>query len=691
MAIELLTGTLDSSCGYRVNEEYQCTLKSSTTNLFSFGHMTADAEQGCPICVFRHHAILQCSPRHLEPETQVLYYDENAFSPIHLSGGIGFHTIEVFPYNNDQGESWTSRYDSMTRKFIYSNYDYSFYGKRFPVRRPMRKPSGNTSSEASMLSAIAWIQNCDRTHRCRKIGPTLLPKRIVGLDNERIFLHVSGNEVGDYACLSHCWGQVSILRTTTENIAALRSEIPWQSLPKTFQNAVTFIRGLGLKWLWIDSLCIVQDDDLDWQQQSAEMASIYRNSYITIAATRASDSEDGLFTYDSDHVYHAKQTLVTLQSRNGTKYPVFARVPLQHDRRKFPLLKRAWVYQERLLSPRVLHFAGYELIFECKDLADCECGAISIFDDVFRRPLVESKAVDPLPKGTCVNFYWPKIVVEYSHLDLTYPNDIFPALSGLVKHLCSTASDQYVAGLWRNSLLLDLLWFRVRGGRRHTPWRAPSWSWASSETHSGQSDLKFISMKEPLAEVVDAAATPLGVDPTGAISSALLVLRAHAISTQLRTLKRRNVSDDYRHYVSVGNLTFECSSHGCPPANDLGIFTPSSYPSLRYRAALNVYILQIGRENFPFDATGRAAGRSCIVEQDIRHFLIATETNDGDGTFERIGVLSIKLYKQGSSIVSRYETRPEEEFERDPQAHADRIRPIFRLFDESPKRAFTLV
>lgn len=128
-----------------------------------------------------------------------------------------------------------------------------------------------------------------------------LPTRLldVGDSDHPIRLWESASSAkGEYACLSHCWGSHQLLRTLIGNLEAFKHDgIPWDQLPKTFQEAITFTRSLGLQYLWIDSLCIVQDDISDWNKEAANMAAIYQNSFITLAATDAANSREGLFHY----------------------------------------------------------------------------------------------------------------------------------------------------------------------------------------------------------------------------------------------------------------------------------------------------------------------------------------------------------------------------------------------------------
>ncbi|RYF40751.1 MAG: HET domain-containing protein, partial [Cytophagaceae bacterium] len=296
-----------------------------------------------------------------------------------------------------------------------------------------RMPPFDTNSTESLVTALAWIRNCDEKHDCMANVGAKLPRRLLDVRNDRVSLreHTEG-ERAKYACLSHCWGTSSMLRTTSINRHLFAQGIEWNLLPRTFQDAISFVRKLNISYLWIDSLCIIQDNDLDWQQQSAEMASIYQNAYITLAATASANASGECFTPVHLRSGRDRKPLAIMKLLDGSEYSLSTRPPLHHE--GFPLLQRGWVYQERVLSPRVLHFVTEELVWECTSLLDCECGSEEITWS-FHRPL----------KGQSVD--WHGVVEDYTRLALTNPSDIFPALSGIAKMTAAHLQDKYVAGM----------------------------------------------------------------------------------------------------------------------------------------------------------------------------------------------------------------------------------------------------
>ena len=213
------------------------------------------------------------------------------------------------------------------------------------------------------------------------------------------------------------------------------------------------------------------------------MSSIYANSYLTLAATGSYSDDGGLF------FRHPKATMPGI-SRTGIDYQIHARPVIDHmDDAQFPLFKRAWVFQERLLAPRVLHFGRQELFWECNEAVNCECGGI--FGERYgtgqEKFMSKTTHQEALLKQDIKHLRrrWHAIVEEYSQLSLTRVRDRLPALSGIAKQMAAQGErrGKYLAGLWSDTLGPDLLWFRQDAMSAHPvpKWRAPSWSWASIE------------------------------------------------------------------------------------------------------------------------------------------------------------------------------------------------------------------
>jgi hypothetical protein len=166
------------------------------------------------------------------------------------------------------------------------------------VARPI---SGDTGSDAAMSWALDCFRTCVESHKSCRPGLNPLPTRVLDLcpggspfSKEHIVLYETQRELNAYACLSYCWGDTLHLRTTKFNRESLKQGISWDSMPLTFQHAILTARQFDIRYLWIDSLCIIQDDEDDKKREIDRMRSIYAGSIITLAAAK-SDNPDGGF------------------------------------------------------------------------------------------------------------------------------------------------------------------------------------------------------------------------------------------------------------------------------------------------------------------------------------------------------------------------------------------------------------
>ncbi len=232
-----------------------------------------------------------------------------------------------------------------------------------------------------MFLARKWLHQCLSSHgNCIANIQSVpdIPARLVEISGSdanpiiRIVETASRPREGEYTTLSHCWGAADFLTLRESCIDNMKEGIVWSSLPKIFQDAVTVTMWFGIKYLWIDSLCIIQDSHEDWERESKNMKHIYKNSFLTIAATMAVDATRGLFVDRNPDVVRISKVHAQW-SRELKGDHLFENQALWNDDiLESPLLKRAWVCQERLLSPRVLHFGRSQMFWECQDLDACE-------------------------------------------------------------------------------------------------------------------------------------------------------------------------------------------------------------------------------------------------------------------------------------------------------------------------------
>lgn len=322
----------------------------------------------------------------------------------------------------------------------------------------------------------------------------------------------SESEAVSYVALSHCWGLPSKrpVRTLQDNIGRHRDRIKFQDLSKTFQDAVEVARGLKLSYIWIDSLCIIQDSTEDWDREAAQMGQVYRESICTLCALSSSDGDGGCRVNASnqevDHLRYVDLDIGEYRIRlietetNDSRQILEWDVEYGDDDFKFrpwgnnPLRTRAWTFQERELSVRAIHFSGQTLLWECMEMkgsTEIPHGVIRRYDE-FKPDPVQTPSSDT---SAAQRDLWYGKVEDYTSRLLTRESDKLVAFSGYAKHFQQQipGNGTYLAGLWKEHFPGCLLWNARRDlrrpGERHPSaafetrrpmeYRAPSWSWAS--------------------------------------------------------------------------------------------------------------------------------------------------------------------------------------------------------------------
>lgn len=356
-----------------------------------------------------------------------------------------------------------------------------------------------------------------------------------------------------YLTLSHCWGGAKIPTLTNSNYQEYLTAIPMDGLPQTFTDAIHLARHLKVRYLWIDSLCIIQDSEDDWRTQALLMGEVYKSSFCNIAATGAENPYGGLFVQRNPFSITPLRIAIRISSPEQTEtyYDVFDEYDSwTRQILRSKLCKRGWVVQERLLAPRVVHFAKGQLFWECVEKRTSEESVIAGITGVKHKradlkkwdPLSNSLLQEPYKSDLGVNYiwssikamygrdsiefrkdilasdvqalkqatracynedmwtkthplilYWAGVVEGYSSNELTRITDRLIALAGVAKILSIRTRIRYVAGHWLYQLPRQLLW--MFSGRREVEqtekYVAPSWSWASVNSGFAISNMKL--------------------------------------------------------------------------------------------------------------------------------------------------------------------------------------------------------
>jgi hypothetical protein len=322
-----------------------------------------------------------------------------------------------------------------------------------------------------------------------------------------------------YMTLSHCWGSYVPARLLTTNFGDYMSGSDLDVLPKTFQDAVCTARRLNVHYLWIDSLCILQDSEEDWRRESATMGSVYRNSFLNLAATAAPDATHGMFVKDRTDlccpnldVQHDKRRKPTVyflsKDSHGYGFATYG-----------PLIKRGWVLQELVFPPRVVHFDQTQIQWQCRfgranetwaRLHSTKFDTVTGSDDVKNLVRDTWSILNDEDNEDKISWCWQRLVEHYSSLGLSHASDKLVALSGLATAFLQKRkqfNDVYLAGLFKSDLPGALLWTSSKDSipSRSLEYRAPSWSWASVRDRIWYNHMYRI--RDPMCEVLDSAVT----------------------------------------------------------------------------------------------------------------------------------------------------------------------------------------
>lgn len=388
-----------------------------------------------------------------------------------------------------------------------------------------------------------WLQECKRNHSMcslesiqRLIGSSSMPKRLIDLGYSTDLSTkppiapkiVYPRRQEQYATLSYRWGLEPYLQTTSTNLCKLEDVIPLDQVPQTIKDAFVVAVNLGVRYVWIDALCIIQDDAADWEAEARRMGVIYANSYFTIAATNASHAGEGFLNARLPGRVAIPFCSGSEQEACGE---VYFRQPTDFLRDYFdyilesPLLERAWVLQETLLSRRTLHFTSKQIYMECRCAMFAEDGNTLDASErttsahSFLNLLTVSNIGSPGKLTEMFFRQWRETLEQYTTLSITRPSDRLPALAGLASLAERTLGCQYLYGIWNFHLPYGLFWQPADPPMvSATEWRAPSWSWAAWE--GGVLFLKFFPEQDSriqLLKVVDGNALGDGLLVRGRI------------------------------------------------------------------------------------------------------------------------------------------------------------------------------
>lgn len=488
--------------------------------------------------------------------------------------------------------------------------------------KPRRRIHVNPLSKHCLSVAQEWIGSCVTEHHECTSEQTALPKRLLSVgttETDEIKL-VSVEHPVTYAALSYCWGGSARFETTAANKTSHMRAIEMSSLPRTFRDAIAVTRCLGMKHIWIDALCIIQDDPLDLEEECSKMGAIFSGCKLAIIATQAQDSNAGFLTRSTSDrcVIRAKYRDQPVEIYAGKCIPHggwSSNIPSELS--GYPVYGRGWCFQEMLLAPRSLHFGPREMLFRCRYEEKCECtGREYQFSPSMQRassfhtPSLRNPGLHPIstdcshlalrsrdqrppnnhypvsriahggPRAMIENLYlsptatqdsfqpiwfgylWGEIVSDYSYRKLTFVKDTLTALSGIAGFMDAYSPGRYLAGLWEKDLHYQLCWTSNLDEGHHcfrpAEVVAPSFSWAC---RSGPVHFPFEWDIDHICHIVEMNCTLRTENPFGSVRDGFLKLRTRLIAGIVRLDRRHSWRHSWRleRDETLGLLQFDCN------------------------------------------------------------------------------------------------------------------------------------
>ncbi|EXK86059.1 hypothetical protein FOQG_10108 [Fusarium oxysporum f. sp. raphani 54005] len=444
--------------------------------------------------------------------------------------------------------------------------EYVWKSLEFPRQEVASNEFGiscSTESATSRNLVQKWHRDCLEKHQACKSSKAWVPTRLVKIYDThfRVIRNVDhDSEPYSYVALSHCWGRANILKLTAATKNDLFQDTPISRLPKTFRDAITVCRWLGYSYLWIDSLCIIQDSYEDWTTEAHMMTDVYGNSALTIVAAHARNGTEGLFC--NRPPLGTKAPIIDCSWGPDSKPEPYCLVDHRlwiNSVENCHLSSRAWTVQERFLSTKRLYFTEHQIFYRCATHEVCE----SFPAGKTPSQLIENTALQSLKSTLEPREKWVRAAEVYSRACLTKDTDKIVAIAGIAENLRAALGDEYLVGLWRGNLVHELLWRSSSNGgdqSRPDPCLAPTWSWMAvkgvgvdiNSTICSSGCNHHINIIHASVDLVDPSR------PTGDIHQGSGILQIRGSLKQVYWSPRKYSDRDWRKY----QITFEGEQKG---------------------------------------------------------------------------------------------------------------------------------
>jgi hypothetical protein len=462
-------------------------------------HLNDSAGKGCPLCGITADALDQPGGGSQNDDIQSV----DLFCPVFIRGNLdritGTDSSKIRSFSVRCGQL----YIEMHLTTLHDDFIPSYIGQD--------KQDVHNGWADSIEAAKSWLQACQkgdahsvcRKSYCSQQQKGSWPRRLLyvgdkGKQSSLVFLQ---DKQPPYLALSYCWGTTNFLITTQENLQQHIKGIRLERLPAVMLDAVSVTQALGYSYIWIDALCIIQNDVEDWDHEAANMHAIYSNAELTISSLVASDCHTGLFTPRIQRVTHPVPFDIwqpKMYRQSNESLAVYPQWTSKDQTVLGPVHSRGWTLQEQLLSTRILWFGHRMVHWECLHcyvfeanpthgmaLSFGQCaGGVSgriTAKRAIKATLSEDQKTTRISDKRSQPFeIWKRELEEFTKRNLTKLSDRLPAIISVSSSLANNAGSEFLCGIWSGDKLLEsLCWRAVKPLPKNTSINMPSWSWAS--------------------------------------------------------------------------------------------------------------------------------------------------------------------------------------------------------------------
>jgi hypothetical protein len=493
----------------------------------------------------------------------------------------------------------------------------------------------------STTAATNWLTSCVQKHpKCAKVDDIFVPPRLLrvsGSQDQVDIVSMDTQKSAPYAVLSYCWGGDQEFKTTQSNVNISRRAM--SDLPQTIQDSVRVTRQLQLDYLWVDSMCIIQDSVEDKSALISQMHKIYACAHITIAASVASKCTEG-FLAPRINIPQFRIPISYTTTRDGAKRVGSIILIPSPQNSVEPLVTRAWTLQESLLSRRILSYGSRQLRWFCVTDEHCDGGVLDRNSTNFAsfqtldetaidlpRRLLKAKA---LPKDA-TSLPWLQIVEQYAKRNITEPSDKLIAISAVAQRLelmTKRGWGSYHAGIWEERFFEQLLWSMSTReiAKRPAHYRAPSWSWAAVDGKPKWPYMEHLVDIKTSCKLIKVDTEPLRAEqPFGAVVKGELKVSGK-VKEAIWSANRRTLKDGSTR-VTITDKVME------------------TFPDTREDGAqdMKVYVLEMARRSSLEDSMGEFNLRRKSKAGRYVGGILLVQT--GDEVYQRVGFVGLRSMK----------------------------------------------